>query len=36
MGQVAVAYFESRKRISADQMRELHGRLRRLPRRRRR
>jgi len=36
MGQVAVAYFESRKRISADQMRELYGRLRRLPRRRRR
>ena len=36
MGQVAVAYFESRKRISADQMRALYGRLRRLPRRRRR
>ena len=36
MGQVAVAYFESRKRISADQMRELYGRLRRLPRRQRR
>jgi small GTP-binding protein len=36
MGQVAVAYFESRKRISADQMRELYGRLKRLPRRRRR
>jgi small GTP-binding protein len=36
MGQVAVAYFESRKRISADQMRELYGRLRRLSRRRRR
>jgi uncharacterized protein (DUF697 family) len=35
MGQVAVAYFESRKRISADQMRELYGRLRRLSRRRR-
>jgi len=36
MGQVAVAYFESRKRISADQMRELYGRLRRVSRRRRR
>jgi len=29
MGQVAVAYFESRKRLSAAQMRELYGRLRR-------
>jgi small GTP-binding protein len=28
MGQVAVAYFESRKRLSATQMRELYGRLR--------
>jgi small GTP-binding protein len=36
MGQVAVAYFESRKRISADQMRALYGSLRRLSRRRRR
>jgi small GTP-binding protein len=36
MGQVAVAYFESRKRISADQMRELYGRLRHLSRRPRR
>jgi small GTP-binding protein len=29
MGQVAVAYFESRKRLSTAQMRELYGRLRR-------
>jgi small GTP-binding protein len=36
MGQVAVAYFESKKRISAEQMRPLYGRLRRLSRRRRR
>jgi small GTP-binding protein len=35
MGQVAVAYFESRKRISADQMRALYGSLKRLSRRRR-
>ncbi|MGB9301461.1 MAG: GTP-binding protein [Anaerolineae bacterium] len=35
LGQVAVAYFESRKRISADQMRELYGRLRGESRRRR-
>ncbi len=29
MGQVAVAYFESKQRLSATQMRELYGRLRR-------
>jgi len=30
MGQVAVAYFESRKRLTTAQMRELYGRIRRL------
>jgi small GTP-binding protein len=33
MGRVAVAYFESRKRLSAGQMRELYGRLKGLRRR---
>lgn len=33
MGRVAVAYFESRKALSGAQMRELYGRMRRLPRR---
>ncbi len=33
MGQVVMAYFESRKLLSGMQMRELHSRLRRLPRR---
>jgi len=33
MGRVAVAYFESRKRLSGDQMQELYGRLKRLRRR---
>jgi len=33
MGQVAMAYFESRKVISQIEMRKLYGRLRRLPRR---
>jgi small GTP-binding protein len=33
MGQVAVAYFESRRRLSPDQMRELYGRLKPLRRR---
>jgi small GTP-binding protein len=32
MGQVAVAYFESEKALSRAQMRELYGRLRRVPR----